>query len=279
MPGRMTRRRLPRILLNAATAVSLVLCTTLACHRPAGGEASAPVQPPRPPGTRSAVATPAPPPGLLGQLRGGGYQFASLLPQISDVRAPGTVNAERRDAHFAELTRLAAKRVADVRLLVVEAVDHYGHTGTGEYDRVGLFHVVGGDDPRAGAAAYERLGLIRVDDPERWRHLSHQAGLLLDGDAPLAPEKPIFDAFEAAIVSRFDGRGWTSRSWFYLLIRAEQLGIEGKRPADLPPETRAAVNLFQLVDRSLGRGRPPPFAEFWAPFVGQFGEFPAPAKP
>ena len=65
-------------------------------------------------------------------------------------------------------------------------------------------------------------------------------------------------------------------------------------PEDLPPESRAAVNLFQLVDRSLTdahprrlrpHGRfpaeedPPRFAGFSAEFVDKLGEFPAPPAP
>jgi hypothetical protein len=282
-------RRIARFPSNTVT--SLLLLATLSCRD--AQTTRLPTPSPSPPATARPATRPAatppspppsPPPGLIEQLdqppdRSAG-RGERLLERLNDVRAHAKASAERRDAHFAELTRLAARPDAGVVLLVVEAIKGGGGS-FGNYDRVGLFRPTGGDrDPAAGtatatAAALERLGLIRVDDPERWRQLSLWAGRLLESDAPVDVDKPIFDIDEAAIVSRFDGGRWTSRSWFYLLTRAELFGADPRRPEDLPPETRAAVNLFQLADRSLGDDRPPPFARFWAPFVEQFGEFPA----
>jgi hypothetical protein len=292
MPQRMgrRRRRLPRLLLNAATATSVVLSGPACNHAPRGGPPAAHEPPPRAPATRPLATVPPSPAGLLERLNRYGA-WEGKLARMADVRARRRVSAADRDAHFAEISRLAVVAGGAIEVMVVESLIQ-GQSLAGEYDRIGLFHVPGRADA-VDPAAFERLGLVRVGDPGRWRQLARWGGQLLADNAPFAPERRIFDVDEAAIVSRFDGRGWTSRCWFNLLTRAE-LGRNPQRPEDLPPESRAAVNLFQLVDRSLTDAHPrrlrpqgilpadedpPRFAGFSAEFVDKFGEFPVPPAP
>lgn len=146
---------------------------------------------------------------------------------------------DQREEYF----RSASRAAIDKNIKLVVAETFYGGNGmSGQYARLALCSVP--VDPASDPKLLP-LNLRRVNNEQSWDDLLKCCGPLLESHAPIGPEKRIFDAIDALVISYFDGQHWKSRAWIDVLAQIDMSGA--KRLGDLTAEQRAALELMQLI--------------------------------
>jgi hypothetical protein len=177
------------------------------------------------------------------------------------------IEVHQRDAEIRELARLVEARAkqAPLQLLCVETLIMSPTFGT-TYDRAVVFL----DSDARPRNTFQMVPAHAVD-AHRWLEIHQKADTLLNSTARRGPEFVVFDLFEAMIISLYDGSAWKSSTWLYLSLRTES---DPERPEDLSAETRAAVNLIQLLNWTEPE-RTRHFAADYEGMIEKFGEYPS----
>jgi hypothetical protein len=218
------RRRLPRILLNAATAVSLALS--------ASGSRSAAQSPPSSPAT-TRTATTAPARSLIPHLVStllrpyGPKQVVRVeflntgARRYGDERPFDVAAREREVAQLAAAVDAAPDRGA-LRVLVVELVTRAGDRGPALYAREVVSWRTGTDPPDPGGLvpAPTRPGPVagttHLAGPGRADAVDALPRVFARGGSAFDKEYVFEREAEAVVLTYFDGAAWRSDSWFWL---------------------------------------------------------------